>query len=253
MSVPAEASTGALAPSPAVAQPSISLIDLIPELSAGVSDAQRAAARRVLRAPVVTLAPGRCEPGVLSDDPRANSPVFGVLVTAGLIAREVRLCGRTSTTLYGPGDLLDLRCDEGSSFHGTSELVCAADASVAVLDGLLLAAMRRWPRMFAALLTIAMRQLERADVNAALGRLERVEDRLLAFFWLLADRWGQRRSDGVVIDQPLTHAALGHLIGAQRPTVSLGLRALAQRGLLDRDGDGVWVLSPQSLPLLTAL
>jgi Crp-like helix-turn-helix protein len=41
----------------------------------------------------------------------------------------------------------------------------------------------------------------------------------------------------------LTHATLGRLIGARRPTVSLALKDLASRGLLERRSDGAWILS----------
>ena len=128
--------------------------------------------------------------------------------------------------------------------------MCPEVALIAVLDDRVLAAMRQWPRMIASLFALAMRQLERADINAAIGRLERVEDRLLGFFWLLADRWGRRGPDGIAIEQPLTHEAIGHLIGARRPTVSLGLRALSERGTLHRRIDGSWLLSPDSLSQL---
>jgi CRP/FNR family cyclic AMP-dependent transcriptional regulator len=104
--------------------------------------------------------------------------------------------------------------------------------------------------MIARLFALTMRQLERADINAAIGRLERVEDRLLGLFWLLADRWGRRVPDGIAINQPLTHEAIGRLIGARRPTVSLGLRALSEQGWLKRGPEGAWLLSPSSLSRL---
>jgi CRP/FNR family cyclic AMP-dependent transcriptional regulator len=119
-----------------------------------------------------------------------------------------------------------------------------------VLDDRVLVAMREWPRMIARLFAVAMRQLERADLNAAIGRLERVEDRVLGLFWLLADRWGRRGPDGIAIEHPLTHEAIGRLIGARRPTVSLGLRALYEQGALHRRADGTWLLSPDSLSRL---
>jgi CRP/FNR family transcriptional regulator, cyclic AMP receptor protein len=131
-------------------------------------------------------------------------------------------------------------------------VICPDEALVAVLDDRVLAAMREWPRMISRLFAIVMGQLERADINAAIGRLERVEDRLLGFFWLLADRWGRRGQHGIAIEQRLTHEAIGHLIGARRPTVSLGLRALADEGTLVRSPEGTWRLASASLERLTA-
>jgi DNA-binding IclR family transcriptional regulator len=40
-----------------------------------------------------------------------------------------------------------------------------------------------------------------------------------------------------------SHATIGHLVGAQRPTVSLALHALAEAGLLRRGDTGAWTLS----------
>jgi CRP/FNR family transcriptional regulator, cyclic AMP receptor protein len=228
----------------------IRLLEHLPDLAAGLDNAQAASASRALTVPAIELGPGRCEFGNWTTVPPITGPAFGLLVTEGLLAREVRLGGRTSTSLYGPGDILDLRTDEGSSLATGARLVCPELAVIAVLDDRVLVAMREWPRMIARLFAVTMRQLERADLNAAIGRLERVEDRLLGLFWLLADRWGRRGPEGIAIDQPLTHEAIGRLIGARRPTVSLGLRALYEQGSLQRSADGAWLLSPGSLSRL---
>jgi CRP/FNR family transcriptional regulator, cyclic AMP receptor protein len=228
----------------------IRLLEHLPDLAADLDNGQAASASRALTVPAIELGPGRCEFGSWTTVPPITGRPFGLLVTEGLLAREVRLGERTSTSLYGPGDILDLRSDEGSSLASGARLVCPELAVIAVLDDRVLVAMREWPRMIARLFAVTMRQLERADVNAAIGRLERVEDRLLGLFWLLADRWGRRGPEGIAIDQPLTHEAIGRLIGARRPTVSLGLRALYEQGSLQRSADGAWLLSPGSLSRL---
>jgi CRP-like cAMP-binding protein len=228
----------------------IRLLEHLPDLAADLDSGQTASASRALTVPAIELGPGCCEFGTWTTVPPVTGRPFGLLVTEGLLAREVRLGGRTSTSLYGPGDILDLRSDEGSSLASGARLVCPELAVIAVFDDRVLVAMREWPRMIARLFALTMRQLERADINAAIGRLERVEDRLLGLFWLLADRWGRRGPDGIAIDQPLTHEAIGRLIGARRPTVSLGLRALYEQGSLQRGPEGVWLLSPSSLSRL---
>lgn len=228
----------------------VRLLDHLPDLAADLDSGQAANASRALTVPAIQLGPGGCEFRSWQTVPPVTGRPFGLLVTEGLLAREVRLGERTSTCLYGPGDILDLRSDEGSSLASGARLVCPDLAVIAVLDDRVLVAMREWPRIIARLFAITMRQLERADVNAAIGRLERVEDRLLGLFWLLADRWGRRGPDGIAIDQPLTHEAIGRLIGARRPTVSLGLRALQEQGALWRSPDGAWLLSPGSLSRL---
>ena len=76
----------------------------------------------------------------------------------------------------------------------------------------------------------------------ATSHLTRVDARLELLFWGLADRWGRVGPDGVVLELPLTHQVLGRLVGAQRPSVTTALSDLARRGILERRGDGAWVL-----------
>jgi len=45
---------------------------------------------------------------------------------------------------------------------------------------------------------------------------------------------------------------IGHLVGAQRPTVSLALHALAEAGLLRRGDTGAWTLGHNALATLAA-
>ncbi len=51
---------------------------------------------------------------------------------------------------------------------------------------------------------------------------------------------------GVVIPLRLSHQLIGQLVGAQRPTVTLALGKLGQRGDLERREDGTWFLSTES-------
>jgi DNA-binding transcriptional ArsR family regulator len=48
--------------------------------------------------------------------------------------------------------------------------------------------------------------------------------------------------DGLIVPLPLTHQALGRLVGAERPTVSLAITQLKEAGVLDRRDDASWVL-----------
>jgi hypothetical protein len=48
--------------------------------------------------------------------------------------------------------------------------------------------------------------------------------------------------DGVELRLNLTHALIADLVAAERPSVSLALTALRDRGLVERDGDDVWHL-----------
>jgi CRP-like cAMP-binding protein len=224
----------------------IALADLHPDLAAGLSAADLLAVRNAIRLPVVQVRHGRCEVTACARAAGAHG-VLGAVVTAGLLIGEMRLAGDVSAQIYGPGDLLSAEHEPDGMLATEQALHAPVPTSLAVLDDRFVAAMRQWPRLAAQFFTQAMRQVDRAGEHQAISQLSRVEDRLLALFWYLADRWGRVRVDGVMIDLPLTHETIGRLIGARRPTVSLGLKELARQGLLRREQDGRWLLAAESL------
>jgi CRP-like cAMP-binding protein len=79
-------------------------------------------------------------------------------------------------------------------------------------------------------------------VNMAIIHQPRIDLRLHMFFWCLADRFGRVSSDGIHVPVRLTHAMLGELIAARRPTVTKALGELADRGLVSWNGED-WLLS----------
>jgi hypothetical protein len=82
-------------------------------------------------------------------------------------------------------------------------------------------------------------------------QLPRVDERLLALMWLLAESWGQVTPAGTLLPIALTHAALGGLIGARRPTVTLALGNLTAAGVIRRQPRG-WLLLGSPHELATA-
>lgn len=200
--------------------------------------------------PLVRLSAGDWLPSDLASHPSVRGRLFGCLITEGLSVREVLLAGRVCTQMFGPGDLLGADDLTGASLPLEIRYEAPEGVSVALLDDRFLIATRRWPRLSGRLMDLTSAQLERTSVHQAISQLPRVEDRLLALFWHLADRWAQVSADGVTINVPLTHEALGRLVGAKRPTVSLGLTWLAGEGILVRREDGTWLLAPDSLSRL---
>ena len=81
----------------------------------------------------------------------------------------------------------------------------------------------------------------------AIASAKRLETRLLLLLWHLADRWGRVRTDGVFLPVPLTHETIAHLVGARRPSVSTGLKALERDGHLARTECGGWLLPAEPL------
>lgn len=228
----------------------VRILDLDPDLGADLDEAAFAEARDLIVVPAIDIPAGAWVPSALAEHPAARGRVFACLIHEGLSVREIKLADRASTQLFGPGDLIavDGMTEASLPFHSHHQ---APDGvTVAPLDDRFLAACRRWPRLTARLMDLATEQLNRTSVHQAISQLPRVEDRLLALFWLLADRWAQVSGDGVVVRLPLTHEALGRLIGARRPTVSLGLRALAEQQTLTRREGGEWLLHAESLAVL---
>lgn len=174
----------------------------------------------------------------------AGADHVGLLVLDGVIAREVIVADHVSAELLGPGDLL--RPWQPASKTGLLpvEVVWSvlSPTLLAVLDRRFAAELARWPEVTAALFDRLSERSLRLATTQAISQLTRVDRRLRALFWHLAERWGRVSGDGVVVPLALTHRILGQLVGARRPTVSTALGELAERGELVRRPDGSWIL-----------
>jgi CRP/FNR family cyclic AMP-dependent transcriptional regulator len=221
--------------------PRVSVLDADPELARWLTQGEMGAARRDTVVPVVVVNFGGWEP----EAPHACGwRHLGYLVLEGVLARDELLAGSISTELVGPGELLQPWTEDTHDEllpHHVSWTVLEP-ARLGVLGPTFVASVARWPVVTAALLGRAVRQSSRAATLHAICQLSHVDMRLLALFWYLAERWGRVGADGVVLPLRLPHEALGHLIGAKRPTVTLALHRLAERGLVQRRDDGTWSL-----------
>lgn len=65
-----------------------------------------------------------------------------------------------------------------------------------------------------------------------------LELRLERLLWHLADRWGVRASDTVVLLLPLTRDLISELAGADRSATSRALTRLERRGLVAHQDNG---------------
>jgi CRP/FNR family transcriptional regulator, cyclic AMP receptor protein len=91
-------------------------------------------------------------------------------------------------------------------------------------------------------------QAHRASEHLAMLHLPRAEDRILALFAELGERFGRVSPEGIRIDLPLNHQLIGRLIACRRPTATLALRHLHDQGLLTRLAENSWkvTFSPAS-------
>ena len=111
----------------------------------------------------------------------------------GLLVREATVGDHPSAELLGPGDLLRAWDDAEHEelLPRTIEWTRAGATRVGVIDHALAVRAAQWPEVFAALLDRAARRAERLVVMQAIAHLTRVDDRLLALLWCLAERWGR--------------------------------------------------------------
>lgn len=63
-----------------------------------------------------------------------------------------------------------------------------------------------------------------------------VYEKVIGLLLIFAQRFGKRKSRGVVLDVKLTHQDVASFIGAIRETVSVEMQSLKKKGLIDYQG-----------------
>jgi CRP/FNR family cyclic AMP-dependent transcriptional regulator len=170
---------------------------------------------------------------------------LGFLVIEGLFTRDVRVGRHACAELLGPGDVLrpwDIDEGVGAPVRHESAWRVLQPARLAVLDARFAALAGRFPALVAELLSRTLRRSRDLAVLLAIAAMPRLDARLLAALWHLADRWGHVGPDGTLLPHRLTHETLAGMVGAQRPSVTTALRTLERRGVLRRDAGGGWLL-----------
>jgi CRP/FNR family transcriptional regulator, cyclic AMP receptor protein len=190
--------------------------------------------------PVISVEAGPLE----LDHLLAQHRAFGATVCDGLVMGSLRIGEQTGIHLLGPGDLLVPRNELWPSWLADLDFRTAMPVRLGLLGNDLLAAVYRWPRLLQGLYGSMGDQLQRLTVQQVICQLPRVEDRIMAMLWLLADSWGQVTSGGVRMPLALTHETLGALVGARRPTVTLALRKLTDDGALVAQDPGWLLVAP---------
>jgi CRP/FNR family transcriptional regulator, cyclic AMP receptor protein len=168
---------------------------------------------------------------------------LGFLVLDGLLGRRVVVPDRgRSLELLGRGDLFSPWQEDSPSFSQVAWTVIEP-SWIAALDQAFASQVRHYPELLAALTDRALRRSRRIAVSAAIANTVGVEERLLLLLWQLTELWGRKARGGAVLPFRLSHQTLADLVGARRPTVTLALRGLTDRGLLERGSAGEWILS----------
>lgn len=229
-------------PHPDTAGAGRSLLALDPELGQLLTADRRAAAERDLRVRVITFPVGEWDGARLAD---ADPAHLGLLLVEGVLAREIVLADTVSTELLGPGDVV-------RPWHiaGPPELLpvsvrwnALATVRLGLIDRRAAAQLSRYPEISAVIVDRLSERAQRLAITQAISQLNRVDRRLLALFWHLAERWGRVCREGIAVPLALSHRLIGELVGARRPTVSTALAELARDGQLVRRDDGTWLLT----------
>ncbi len=214
---------------------SVRLLSVEPDIGRFLTEDERTAAA-VLSVPVREVAQGAVRIDVLLADANA----FGAFILKGMLLHRLQVGDQPALRLLGPGDIVSLS-GTAPSMLVDSRCNAAAPTQLALLGNEVLLASHRWPRLVAGLHVRMAEQAERLETQLAICQLPRVDQRLLALMWLLAESWGHVTPVGTRLPLVLTHDALGGLTGARRPTVTLALRDLTDRGAIVRQDD-TWLL-----------
>jgi CRP/FNR family transcriptional regulator, cyclic AMP receptor protein len=206
----------------------IALLDVDPDLAS--SDG---AASGRLTVPVYRITAGPMpEPPVRA----GGTPALGYLLLKGLLLYEVSVCGRTTAELLGPGDVV-------RPWPRSDAAMLASRDNWTVLEQVLLGDLApvdatrfgSTHEIVEALLARCAERAERVAIQRSIAAHVRVDVRVLAYLWHLADRFGVVLPGAVRLNIPLTHAVLARLVGARRPTVTTALQRLIHLGYLRRE------------------
>ena len=220
----------------------VQLLDADGDLATGLDAARLATARDSIIVRVAEIERGPWDHG---ENPFGVRPGFGLLTLEGFIALRATLEGRTGLDLVGPGDVMRPweTSEPDAPFPVAQAFRALSAVRVAVLDADACLALGPYPEVIDALAARLTLRGRRLAGQLVVSQLASVESRVLVALWRLAYRWGRVRTDGVVLDVPLTHELLGNLVGARRPSVTHALTALGERGEIVREGPSAWRLT----------
>jgi CRP/FNR family transcriptional regulator, cyclic AMP receptor protein len=170
------------------------------------------------------------------------------IVLDGMLVHRHTIGGQCGIQLLGPGDVLLAGSELAPLWLDGVEVRAPAPARLTMLGEGFMAAAVRWPEAARALYESIGNQMRRLSSQLVICQLPRVDQRVLAMLWLLAESWGQVTAGGVRLPLTLTHETLGALVGARRPTVTLALRKLSQDGSIVHQDSGWLLLASPPLP-----
>ena len=206
------------------------------ELAEAVPAVELPRAHRATWTAAISFPAGRVDLAVAACSPT----VFALLVIKGVLTRQTSLGDRGMIELILSGDVLSPWPRSATATQTETHLTASGEVQLAVLDQTFVKAAAVWPSLIIVIQRRLADQHHRLATHGAICQLPRVEQRVLAIMWLLAARTGTAL--GTELSLTLTHDALARLTGSRRPTVSLALKRLRDRGYLEGRDNGVWLL-----------
>lgn len=217
----------------------VRILEEEPDLGAGLSPTDLAAATRALVAPVLHVRGPRWDPPQY--DPQTH---YGMLILEGLLGRRLRVGRAVATELLSCGDIV--RPWDEPLLWGLSEPQLDwrvfQPLRLAVLGPELTMLIGRRPQLIVNFSSRLLRRVRSAAYLMAVSHQTRVEDRLMEILWYLASTWGRVTPRGTRIPFRVTHEVLSEILGAQRPSVTTAFRRLTEQGLVSREPDGTFML-----------
>src|SRR5918911_1949405 len=227
----------------------INLLDALPALGKALDAEALELARRHAVVAAVDLEPGSWAPSAHAETRPGD---LGLLVVDGFMTRDVHLGPTVACEVVGRGDVLRPSDHDGDEapVPFAVEWRVLSPTRIAVLDRRAALVLGRWPELIEPLISNAVKRAQSLGLHLAVCHLRGIETRLRVMFWHLADRWGRVTPEGVHVPMRLTHQLIGRLVGAQRPSVTTGLRGLTVTGEVSRRDDGTWMLHGEPPDLL---
>jgi CRP/FNR family transcriptional regulator, cyclic AMP receptor protein len=218
----------------------VSVLHVWPDIAERLAPEERGVAERALLAPLL-----RARDEDLAAALAVAPDAFDFVVVDGTVLKETTFATTSALELLGPGDVLapPLSATRQLEFRAVSRYVAFGDVSIATLGVRFTRIAARWPQVSDFLHGQIAEQAHRASQHLAMLHLPRAEDRILALFGELGERFGRVSPEGILIDLPLNHELIGRLIACRRPTATLALQHLHDQGLLTRLADNSWKLT----------
>jgi CRP/FNR family cyclic AMP-dependent transcriptional regulator len=217
----------------------VRILPIEPDIGRFLPRAQRDEADG-LAVPVLRFERGRID----IDGELRHVRAFAGIVLDGMVLHRMQVGDHSGLRLLGPGDIVARPGSQRTLLIARSSYQVAATTEVAILGDEWLVAVRRWPLLIPGLQTLLAAQSERLAAQFVICQLPRVDRRLLAALWLLAESWGHVTSIGTTLPLSLTHDVLGEMVGARRSTVTLALGELSERGAIVRQDAGWLLIQP---------